>query len=190
MNRRVCLAVVSLAILLDATPALAAGSYAGPRGGHSLSVWGVFDAGGPGGVGLGMRLTLPLVPEGVLRHPTIKDEFVLELGADFVHYGAQLGFYPYYIDYTWNGVLPVVGAAWNVWFTPRFAIYPKLDLGYWIGWWGGWNTYYGATYGYIRPSYGGFFIQGALGFIYRLDPVALRAELGTGLLRLGVAFQF
>ena len=188
MNRRVCLALASLAVLLEATPVLAApqGGYAGPRGGQSLSLWGVFDAGGPGGIGAGLRLTFPIVPQGVLRHPTIKDEFVLEPGVDFVYYSATVGFYPYYVDYSWSGVLPVVGVAWNVWFSDRFAVYPKLDLGYWYGWWHGWNY----AYGYYRPSYGGFFIQGAIGVIYRLGTVGLRAEVGTGLLRLGVAFQF
>ena len=34
------------------------------------------------------------------------------------------------------------------------------------------------------------FLQGAAGLIYRFQTVALRVELGSGLLRLGVGFPF
>ena len=72
----------------------------------SISFWGVLDAGPVDGAGLGMRLALPIVPQGIL-HARVRDELVLELGADYVHYADRVGFYPYYVDYSWNGVLLV-----------------------------------------------------------------------------------
>ncbi len=64
---------------------------------------------------------------------------------------------------------------------------PKLDLGYWVGSYGGtWVD----RYGYVRHDFDGFFIQGAVGAIFKLQSVALRAEAGSGLLRLGVGFAF
>jgi hypothetical protein len=176
-------------LLLGALPAAAAPaqpqrSSPGP-GGRSLSLWGVVDPGPVDGLGAGMRLTLPIVPEGLLHSPSVKDELTLELGADFVHYSAEVGFYPYYVDYSWNGVLAVGGVAWNFWLTPRFALYPKLDLGWWFGWYRGWED----RWGYGRRDFDGAFLQGAVGLVYRLRSVGLRLELGTGLARIGVAFS-
>lgn len=189
MIRRSILSGMVLALALAAAPASAqsrVGAYSPGRGTNILSVWGVFDPGPVDGLGLGLRYMLPIAPEGVLHHPRVHDEFTLEFGGDFVHYNERIGPYPYYVDFNWNGFLAVVGGTWNFWFTPRFAVYPKLDLGYWFGSYSGWDS----RYGYVRPDYGGFFVQGAVGVIYRLQSVALRAEAGSGLLRLGVGFAF
>jgi hypothetical protein len=184
---------LALAVLLAASPAAAApsapsarnaGSAPG-RGSHSLSVWGVADPGPVDGIGAGLRFTFPLEPRGVLHHPRVKDEFTLEVGADFIHYEDRVGVPGFLVDYTWNGFLLVAGGAWNFWFTPQFAVYPKIDLGYFFGW------YSDANFGpYGRHDFGGIFLQGALGLIYRFQTVALRLELGSGLVRLGVGFQF
>jgi hypothetical protein len=178
-----------VALLLGAAlPAAAAprpaGSAPGP-GGRSLSLWGVVDPGPIDGVGAGMRLTLPIVPEGMLHGASVRDELVLEVGADFVHYSAEVGFYPYFVDYSWNGLLAVGGVAWNFWLTPRFAVYPKLDLGWWFGWYDGWDD----RYGYGRRDFDGAFLQGAVGLAWRLRSAAFRLELGTDLVRIGVAFS-
>jgi hypothetical protein len=175
-------------LLLSALPAAAApgqarGSAPGP-GGRSLSLWGVVDPGPIDGVGAGMRLTLPIVPEGVLHSPSVRDELTLEVGADFVHYDEQIG-WPYYFEYTWNGLLAVGGVAWNFWLTPRLAVYPKIDLGWWFGSYRG----YDGPFGYARHDFDGVFLQGAAGLVYRLSSVGFRLELGTGLLRVGVAFS-
>lgn len=177
-------AIVTIAAL-HADPA-AAQSRAPGRGSNILSVWGVLDPGPIDGVGVGMRYMLPIVPEGILGHSRIRDEFTLEFGADFLHYNDRVGPYGAYVDYDWNGFLPVVGATWNLWFTPRFALYPKLDLGFWVGSYSGWDD----RYGYARHDFDGFFIQGALGIMYRLQSVALRVEAGSGLLRIGAGFAF
>ncbi len=183
MNRT-ALAAALAAAALAAVPAPAA---ARPRqAGEMLSVWGVLDPGPVDGYGLGGRVMVQLVPQGFLHHPRIRDELSLEVGADFLHYEDRVGYAPNYVDYSWNGLLPVVGATWNFWLTPRFAVYPKVDVGYWFGWYSGWNGYYG----YGHEGFGGAFLQGAVGAIYRLEAVALRVELGSGLLRIGVGFPF
>lgn len=176
--------IVALSLLLPSAAAAAPRST-GRGGGQMLTLWGAFDPGPVSGIGLGGRLMFPVVPEGIL-HAQVRDEISLELGMDLVHYSARVGWYPNYVDYSWTGFLPVVGAMWSFWLTPRLAVYPKLDLGYWFGWYSGWDPYWG----YDRPSFGGLFIEGAVGVIYRLQSVSLRAELGSGLLRLGVGFPF
>jgi hypothetical protein len=179
------LAVLALPAAADAAPRQRAS--AGGRGGtEMLSVWGVLDPGPVSGVGLGGRLMLPIAPQGVLHHPRVRDEFTLELGADLVHFSDRVGYAGYYVDYSWNGVLAVAGVTWNFWFTPRFALYPKLDLGWWAGWYDGWDD----RYGYGRPDHGGLFLQGAVGLVYRLQSTSLRVELGSGLMRLGVGFDY
>jgi hypothetical protein len=183
VNRTTTFVLGLLAALLLALPTPSAAKSAPRRGGQMLSFWGVLDPGPVDGIGVGGRAMLPLAPQGILQHPRIKDELTLELGADLVHYSDRVG-YPYYVDYSWNGFLPVVGATWNFWFTPDLALYPKLDVGYWFGWYRGWDDRYG------RSSYGGAFLQGAVGLIYRLQAVSLRVELGSGLLRLGAGFAF
>lgn len=190
MTRTHLLPIAALSLLLSASraearPVSRASSSSSGAGLSSLSVWGVLDPGPVDGAGLGLRLTFPIVPQGIL-HARVRDELVLEVGADFVHYSDRIGYYPYYVDYAWNGLLAVGGVAWNFWLSPNFALYPKLDLGWWFGWYRGWDT----RYGYGRPAYDGIFLQGAAGLIYRLPRVDLRLELGSGLLRLGVAFPF
>lgn len=193
MNRtlRLSLLAATAAVLAVAAPAAAqqgkaAGRSAPGRGGQMLSLWAVLDPGPIDGIGFGGRVMFPLVPEGVLHHPRIRDEFTLEVGGDFVHYEDRVGLHPAYVDYSWNGFLAVVGGTWNFWLTPDFALYPKIDLGWWFGWYSGWDD----RYGYGRGDFDGLFLQGALGIVYRLRTVSLRAELGSGLLRLGVGFAY
>jgi hypothetical protein len=190
MNRAL-LSSAALSLLLLATPAAARPGADRSEGGGSgvgattLSFWGVLDPGPVNGAGLGLRVGIPIVPQGVL-HARIRDEFVLEVGADFLHYSDRVGWAPYYVDYSWNGFLAVGGVAWNFWFTPQFALYPKVDLGIRYGWYNGWN----GVYGYNRTDLDGLFLQGAVGMIYRLQKLDLRAEIGSGLLRIGVGIPF
>lgn len=186
MNVRTSLfALAALAALCLATPADAApaSQTSAGIGSTTLSGWLVLDPGPIDGVGAGFRLSFPL-SRGIVQHPRIKDEFVLEPGIDFVHYHHRVGWYPNYVSYDWNGLLFAVGGAWQFWFTPSFALYPKLDLGWWYGWYRGWDN----RYNYARDDFDGIFIQGAVGLIYRVNRAQLRLELGSGLLRLGVGF--
>jgi hypothetical protein len=186
-------ALLAAFLLVAASPAAAAperpvgqSSYAPGRGSHSLSLWGVLDPGPIDGVGVGGRFTLPIEPNGILNHPRVKDEFTLELGADFVHYNDRVRAFGFPdLNYSWNGVLLVAGGTWNFWFTPKLALYPKIDVGYFFGWYS--NEDFGP---YGRYDFDGIFIQGAAGLIYRFQTMSLRMELGSGLLRIGVGFPF
>jgi hypothetical protein len=191
MNRtHLLLPFVALSLLLSASPVEArpgATQSSGSSGVSSLSLWGVLDPGPVDGAGAGFRLTVPIVPQGIL-HARVHDELVLELGMDFVHYSDRFG-YPGvgYYSYTWNGLLAVGGVAWNFWLTPQLALYPKIDLGWWYGWYGHYNGQYGGYY----HDFDGVFLQLAGGLIYRLPSrVDLRIELGSGLLRVGVGIPF
>jgi hypothetical protein len=189
MNRKnLLLSVVALSAVLLASPAEArSGSQSSGSGVSSLSLWGVLDPGPVDGAGAGFRLAVPIVPQGIL-HARVRDELVLEPGMDYVHYSDRFG-YPggYYWDYSWNGVLAVCGVAWNFWLTPQFALYPKLD----IGWWFGWYSHYDNRWGPYYHDFDGGFLQLAGGLIYRLPSrFDLRVEAGSGLLRLGIGIPF
>lgn len=162
----------------------APGRASAQQGSELLTGWLVLDPGGVDGIGIGGRYLLPLAP-GVVHHPRIRDEFTLEFGADFLHYGDTVGVPPYEVEYSWNGLLFAVGGAWNFWLTPRFAVYPKLDLGFSFGSYSGWSD----RYGYGRHDYGGLYVEPALGLIYAFGRAAFRLELGSDLIRLGLAFS-
>jgi hypothetical protein len=191
MNQTFAATMTVLALAASPAAAAPAAMYAGSSapgpGDRSLSVWAVVDPGPYDGLGVGARYTLPIVPQGVLHSPSVRDEFTLELGTDFVHYSDRIGPPPGpFVDYTWSGFLAVAGGAWNFWFTPRFAAYPKLDVGWSYGWY---SRFTPLAPGYTRASFDGLFVQGALGAIYRFDRVALRLEAGSGLVRAGVGIS-
>ena len=76
-----------------------------------------------------------------------------------------------------------MGMSWNLWFNDSFALYPKVEAGYAIGWLS--NSAYGAA------GYGGTFASGAGGLLYRLgDGLTLRAEVGSSGLKLGAGWLF
>ncbi len=189
MNRTLLLPLAALTLLLAASPADAKpGATQQTSSGvglSSLSLWGVLDPGPWNGYGAGFRLAAPLAPQGIL-HARVRDELVLEFGADFLPYEAHFAYGPppYYTwNYSWNGLLAECGLAWNFWLTPQLALYPKIDLGWRFGWY---SHYDGAYRGYYG-DFDGLFLQLAGGLIYRLPSrVDLRIELGTDLLRIGV----
>jgi hypothetical protein len=139
-----------------------------------------YDYGFSIGVGLGARYQIAIVPNGFLHHPTIHDELALEPGIDFFHDGYSFAGGGW--DY--NEITPLVGCLWNVWLNEQFAVYPKIDIGYRIGFWSehinGMNV--GGGHDYVFPVY----IQGAAGVVYRLGPVSLRGEVGWDALRIGI----
>lgn len=189
MNRYLLAAAAALA--LTASTAHAQPASAGT---DNLSGWLVLDPGNPGGVGLGARVMLPLVPEGLLRGQglRIREELALEFGADFLHWSYD---WPYndpvygwqYYSYSVNAIEAVVGVMWNWWLTPKLAVYPKLDLGYSFAWVSDWP---GDRYGFGSPSYSDLFVNGAVGLIYKLQSVSLRLEAGSHTLRLGAGVRF
>jgi len=180
-----------LALLLPSTPAQAAGPARG--GSDELTGWLILGAGYgyhsgyQSGFGLGGRYRLALA-DGVLRDNAshVRDTFDLEFGGDVVRYAYGYRVAPYHYDYTWWTVRPRVGVMWNFWITPRLALYPKLDLGYELGWFDGWNSSYGG-----HPGYGGLFLEPTIGLIYRFRPAtSLRVELGSEGAKIGLGFAY
>lgn len=154
----------------------------GSAGNSGPTVWGILG-GWYGGYGVGARYMLPLPIKPLLAQNNLRDNFALEIGADFLTWSYGFGNAG---NYRWNAVLPVAGAMWNVWLNEKLAVYPKLDLGYFVGWYSGWNDTWGN-----HPTHGGFFWNVALGGLYRLNnTVALRGELGWAGLKLGASFLF
>jgi hypothetical protein len=164
---------------VETVPAPAMGSL--PSTGPS--VWG--GLGYFGLYGLGASYMMP-VADGVLKHPTIRDRFVLEFGVNYLRrsYGyLGLG------DYTWNEVVPTAGVAWMVWLKQNLAVYPKVDVGYAFGWLSGFDYCNGVS-NCSNPSYGGIFVNGSVGVVYTTGSIALRAEAGNELLKGGIGFLY
>jgi hypothetical protein len=147
------------------------------------SVWGILPW---GGLGVGMRVMWPLGIPSLLTHAQVHDKWALEAGGDLLHWSYNFavpglnGF-----NYSWTEVVPVVGIMWNVWLNEQLALYPKGEIGYAFGWFSGWQ---GTG---VQPTYGGVFIDPALGAMYRLrGGVTLRAEAGYAGLKLGAGWLF
>ncbi len=162
-------------------PAIGTGSNPAPAP-VGLSVWGMVPW---GGFGAGVRYMMPLSIDPLIKSEGISDRFALEFGADILRYSYSFAYAGGGLDYSWTSVLPVFGMMWNVWLNEKFALYPKLELGYAFGWASGLDSKYGSV------SHGGLFLNGAAGVMYRLaNGMALRAEAGVAGLKLGVGWLF
>jgi hypothetical protein len=150
---------------------------------RDLSIWGVlpYEYGGFG-YGIGGRVALPLPIPSLLPPGNIRDSWSIEFGADYIRF--SLGYLS--SDYSVNWLLPVVGVRWNVWLSDKFAVYPKAEAGYEIAWVSGYPSGYGS------PSYGGVFIDGAAGLLYKIGNgnLTLRAEAGSFGLKGGIGAVF
>jgi hypothetical protein len=125
------------------------------------------------GVGVGARYQKTVAPGGLLHLPAVHDDVGIEGGVDYAHYS--------FIGIAYNEVAVLVGGVWNFWFLQdRLALYPKVDLGYRFGSWSGTSL----------GGYGGLVFQGSAGVAYRVSRLTLRAEAGSGSLRLGAGFAF
>lgn len=144
-----------------------------------LSAWGILAYGN--GLGVGARYMMPVAPEGLLRNERVKDQLAVEFGVDLLHFSYDFVFN----DYGFTEVLPVGGLLWNLWLSDNFAVYPKLDLGYATGFLTSWDDTWGT-----RPTYGGLFWQTSVGVLFKTRSVALRLELGNGLLKGGIGIGF
>ncbi|MEZ4359184.1 MAG: hypothetical protein R3B48_03315 [Kofleriaceae bacterium] len=135
------------------------------------------------GLGIGARYQKVIAPVGVIKQGPNHDEVAIEAGLDYYRYSFSynIGAGPYNITY--NEVAITVGAAWNFWLlNETLALYPKIDLSYRTG---SFSNDAGSMSGY-----GGIWVQGTGGIMYRTSGVALRAELGSGSLRLGAGMSF
>jgi hypothetical protein len=157
------------------------GSGPGLKG---ISVWGILPW---GGVGVGARFAIPLGIPPLLSATSIRDSFAIEFGADLLHWSYDFGAPGDNFNYSWTEVLPVAGVMWDLWFNHNFAVYPKVELGWAFGWFSGWN----GVAGDAQPTYGGFFIDGDVGALYKLGGgLTLRAEAGSDGLKLGAGWLF
>lgn len=147
-----------------------------PKG---LSLWGILPW---NGFGVGGRFMLPVGIQPLLRSSGVRDNFALEFGADFTHWGYSSGAY----SWSYNQIVPVAGLMWNIWLNSQFALYPKVELGYAIGWWSGWDASYG-----VQANHGWLFWDVTGGLLYKLqNGLTLRAEAGYAGLKLGVGWLF
>lgn len=135
------------------------------------------------GFGVGARYQHVIAPEGLLKEGPTHDEVVVEGGIDYYRYNFGYNFGTVANSVTYNEVALTVGVAWNFWMlNEKLALYPKLDLSYRMG---SFSSDDGTMSGY-----GGAWIQGTGGLVYRTSGVSLRAKLGSGSLRLGAGFTF
>jgi hypothetical protein len=164
----------------EATPAVAAPGQVAPRpapGPSGYTFWGGLPW---GGWSVGGRYMMPLPLGPILQSSSVRDSWAVELGLDYLHLGDSYG--PYDISY--NELLPVAGMMWNIWFSDNFALYPKLELGYAYAW-------FSSDYGPNVGGYGGLFLSGAAGLLYKMDNgLAIRAEAGVSGLKAGLAWLF
>jgi hypothetical protein len=135
------------------------------------------------GFGVGARYQKIVAPNGVIKTGPVHDELGFEGGVDYYRYDFGHNFGAVADGLTYNEVAITFGAVWNFWLLDdKLALYPKLDLAYRIGSFSGNSG--------TMTGYGGLWIQGTAGVVYRLSGVSLRAELGSGSLRLGAGFSF
>jgi hypothetical protein len=148
------------------------------------SIWGILPYGyGATGIGAGARFMIPLPGiQPLLRGTSVRDNFALEFGADYLHWSFG---YLTYGDYSVNEFLPAVGFMWNIWLNDAFVLYPKVELGYRVAWISGFPD------GYNAPGYGGVFWDIGGGLMYKLSGgLTLRAEAGYAGLKGGVGWLF
>jgi hypothetical protein len=177
MRLRIVLALLA-ALLATPAPARAADPNQPPGG--SVAVWAILGYGNA--LGVGARLRTSLVPHGFIHGSQLRDSLDLEGGLDYIDwygYGAS----PYAYGYAM--FLPRVGVMWNLWLTPQVALYPKFDLGFAFG------TYTGRWPVAGRHDFGGLFLEGSVGVIWRVrSSLSLRGELGNQGAHLGLGFDF
>ena len=183
---RTTFSLLALMALLAAAPARAAEGAAARGELTPLLILGAgtgYHDGYDSGWGVGVRYRMPLAPRGVVgpNASNIRDQVDLEFGADLVSYDYHVTVPPY-DHYGWTALRPRVGALWVFWFTPQVALYPKLDLGYQLGWFHGWA-------GGPSPAWNGLFLEPSLGFIWQFRPAtSLRLEAGSEGLKVGLGF--
>jgi len=176
-----------------AAPAASSLQLSGPTMDNQISVWGIlgYGFGYDMGYGLGARyqkIVNPASKSFLKLTNGIRDEIGIEGGIDFVHYSYSYGFLGSGYDWSYNEFSIVVGGTWNFWLNDKLAVYPKIDLGF------GFGSVSVDIPGYdasdLDTNEGGLILQGAVGAVYKMDRLNLRAELGNHYLRLGAGFNF
>lgn len=83
------------------------------------------DLGTYGGLGVGIRGDIPLVPEGFIDG--VDDEFAISPGADVY----LINSYSLYSGGPY--VIPVIMAQWNFYLTDQWSVFPEAGLAMFIG---------------------------------------------------------
>ena len=136
------------------------------------------------GAGAMVRYEIPIVPDGFI--PAINDQFSLEPALGF----AWQRNYDDYCRYAGvdcgamgeRGIItPAVYGVWSFHITSRFRPYAALGLGVDIG--------IDSDDDWHYKNQSNFFFDSAVGLFYRFAaPVGLRAEIGSGGPKVGLAF--
>jgi hypothetical protein len=159
-----------------------ASSENAPRRGmnDSISLLGNLGYAYSAGTGFGAsgRFQHTLSDTGILPSGKLHDDIGIEGALDFNHYSWDF----YGFEWNYNEFRVSASAVWNLWFSPEFAIYPRLGLGYAFG---SWSDNVGSN----PDGYGGLYFVGGAGLLYELEAVTLRAEVSNASLNLGVAFS-
>ena len=145
---------------------------------HGISAFALmpFDYGF--GLGLALRYTLPIVPDGFISK--LNDSLEVEMGADFSY-----AWYSYFgSGYSYlTLVIPAAEARWSFHFTKRWEAYAKAGIGFQ---WRNYDSPYGR-----RGALDWVYINvGVGGLMHINDTFAIRAEIGYGGLRVGMGFAF
>lgn len=84
------------------------------------------NVGGYASLGAGMRVDLPIVPDGFLNGAD--DELAISLGADV--FGRS-----FYQDYYAGGayLIPIVVAQWNFYVAPKWSVFPEAGIAMFVG---------------------------------------------------------
>ena len=140
------------------------------------------------GTGFGVLgyFQLPVVPDGVLHSvPWLRDVISVEAGLAIRHHAWNTGGGATRYDWSFTEVSISATGNWNFWFTPQFAAYPRIGVGFGFGSVATPNGYAGVAY-----NYGGLHGIAGAGVIYRLGSFGLRAELDNRTLAVGVGLTF
>jgi len=134
------------------------------------------------GVGAGVRYQATIVPKGFLRKGNIVDDLGIEGGFDFLTFSDEIDSINLKTSVTEYRFAAT--AIWNVWFTDRFAAYPRVGLSF------GLATIKinddevnDSSYGGIGPVYG-------VGAVYKFGALAVRAEFTGATTSAGLAITF
>jgi hypothetical protein len=142
-----------------------------------FTVWAMLDW---SGYGIGARYLLPLPIPSLLAKTSLRDSWAIEFGADYFRISNTYTTFGYHYD----EIVPRVGMMWIVWLRDDFAVYPKIDGGYAIGF----NNSYGGCGS--ACTLGGIHIEGEAGLLYKVSGLTLRAEVGNYGIKGGVAWLF
>jgi hypothetical protein len=125
--------------------------------------------------GLGMRVEIPIVPQGFL-HAKVRDELALSFGGDVFFAPFGYGWYDPYDAYA----IPIAVVEWNFYLNDRWCVFPEAGLAFHLGFYSDhWDDshWHGPGWAYAQPDLG-------VGARYHFNPrnsLVFRASTPGGL---------